>query len=174
MHYWGIHTAFVFCWSLDFIAESWIENGSTKATVTLAYAHVQTRAYRCSKEKQYIYKTEQMVCIELMHKKKKLSLFASRFRRACHYICTLRYFEMCILLVIAMSSIALAAEDPVWPESPRNNVRKSNAFVAWHIMCIMLLQCLLLLFLFNMLVLFFFVVSLQPATCVELDQWIHK
>ncbi|CAL8238654.1 unnamed protein product [Lota lota] len=29
---------------------------------------------------------------------------------------------MCILLVIAMSSIALAAEDPVWPESPRNNV----------------------------------------------------
>lgn len=31
---------------------------------------------------------------------------------------------MCILLVIAMSSIALAAEDPVWPESPRNNVRK--------------------------------------------------
>lgn len=50
---------------------------------------------------------------------------APRFRRACHYICTLRYFEMCILLVIAMSSIALAAEDPVWPESPRNNVRKS-------------------------------------------------
>ncbi|KAK7939766.1 hypothetical protein WMY93_003092 [Mugilogobius chulae] len=44
------------------------------------------------------------------------------FRRACHYICTLRYFEMCILLVIAMSSIALAAEDPVWPDSPRNNV----------------------------------------------------
>lgn len=46
-----------------------------------------------------------------------------RFRRMCHYIVTLRYFEMCILLVIAMSSIALAAEDPVWPESPRNNVR---------------------------------------------------
>lgn len=50
-----------------------------------------------------------------------------RFRRLCHYIVTLRYFEMCILLVIAMSSIALAAEDPVWPESPRNNVRKSNS-----------------------------------------------
>lgn len=50
---------------------------------------------------------------------------ALRFRRACHYVCTLRYFEMTILLVIAMSSIALAAEDPVWPESPRNNVRKS-------------------------------------------------
>lgn len=49
-----------------------------------------------------------------------------RFRRLCHYIVTLRYFEMCILLVIAMSSIALAAEDPVWPESPRNNVRQSH------------------------------------------------
>lgn len=55
-----------------------------------------------------------------------MSLSAPRFRRACHYICTLRYFEMCILLVIAMSSIALAAEDPVWPESPRNNVRDST------------------------------------------------
>lgn len=36
---------------------------------------------------------------------------------------TLRYFEMCILSVIAMSSIALAAEDPVSPDSPQNNVR---------------------------------------------------
>lgn len=56
-------------------------------------------------------------------KKKNACVWCPRFRRACHYICTLRYFEMCILLVIAMSSIALAAEDPVWPESPRNNVR---------------------------------------------------
>ncbi|KAG5854017.1 hypothetical protein ANANG_G00033030 [Anguilla anguilla] len=44
------------------------------------------------------------------------------FRRLCHYIVTLRYFEMCILLVIGMSSIALAAEDPVQANSPRNNV----------------------------------------------------
>lgn len=29
---------------------------------------------------------------------------------------------MCILVVIAMSSIALAAEDPVQPNAPRNNV----------------------------------------------------
>jgi hypothetical protein len=29
---------------------------------------------------------------------------------------------MCILMVIAMSSIALAAEDPVQPNAPRNNV----------------------------------------------------
>ncbi|MGH0169304.1 UNVERIFIED_CONTAM: hypothetical protein FKN15_073697 [Acipenser sinensis] len=48
------------------------------------------------------------------------------FRRLCHYIVTLRYFEMCILLVIAMSSIALAAEDPVQPDSPRNIVSHTH------------------------------------------------
>ncbi|KAK3527749.1 hypothetical protein QTP86_003187, partial [Hemibagrus guttatus] len=51
------------------------------------------------------------------------------FRKCCHYIMTLRYFEMCILSVIAMSSIALAAEDPVWPESPRNNVLRYFDYV---------------------------------------------
>ncbi|XP_062930030.1 probable voltage-dependent N-type calcium channel subunit alpha-1B isoform X1 [Mobula hypostoma] len=50
-------------------------------------------------------------------------------RRACHYIVNLRYFEMCILLVIAMSSIALAAEDPVQADSPRNNVLKYLDYV---------------------------------------------
>uniref|UniRef100_A0A3Q3MS33 Voltage-dependent N-type calcium channel subunit alpha n=1 Tax=Mastacembelus armatus TaxID=205130 RepID=A0A3Q3MS33_9TELE len=45
-------------------------------------------------------------------------------RRLCHYIVTLRYFEMSILVVIAMSSIALAAEDPVWTNAPHNNVLK--------------------------------------------------
>ncbi|KAM9858198.1 LOW QUALITY PROTEIN: calcium channel, voltage-dependent, N type, alpha 1B subunit, a [Aulostomus maculatus] len=45
-------------------------------------------------------------------------------RRLCHYIVTLRYFEMSILVVIAMSSVALAAEDPVWTNAPRNNVLK--------------------------------------------------
>lgn len=33
---------------------------------------------------------------------------------------------MSILVVIAMSSIALAAEDPVWTNAPRNNVRHMN------------------------------------------------
>ncbi|KAK1802413.1 hypothetical protein P4O66_022079 [Electrophorus voltai] len=51
------------------------------------------------------------------------------FRKCCHYILTLRYFEMCILSVIAMSSIALAAEDPVWPESPQNNVLRYFDYV---------------------------------------------
>lgn len=52
-------------------------------------------------------------------------------RRLCHYILNLRYFEMCILMVIAMSSIALAAEDPVQPNAPRNNVRPLAAPSSW-------------------------------------------
>ncbi|XP_051898184.1 voltage-dependent P/Q-type calcium channel subunit alpha-1A-like isoform X3 [Pristis pectinata] len=50
-------------------------------------------------------------------------------RRACHYIVTLRYFEMCILMVIAMSSITLAAEDPVQPNATRNNVLRYFDYV---------------------------------------------
>uniref|UniRef100_A0A8C1PXJ0 Voltage-dependent calcium channel type A subunit alpha-1 n=1 Tax=Cyprinus carpio TaxID=7962 RepID=A0A8C1PXJ0_CYPCA len=52
-----------------------------------------------------------------------------RVRRLCHYIVSLRYFEMCILVVIAMSSIALAAEDPVQANAPRNNVLKYLDYV---------------------------------------------
>lgn len=51
------------------------------------------------------------------------AVYPHRIRRACHYIVNLRYFEMCILLVIAASSIALAAEDPVLTNSERNRVR---------------------------------------------------
>uniref|UniRef100_A0A8C5SZC5 Voltage-dependent N-type calcium channel subunit alpha n=1 Tax=Laticauda laticaudata TaxID=8630 RepID=A0A8C5SZC5_LATLA len=45
-------------------------------------------------------------------------------RCLCHYIVNMRYFEMVILFVIALSSIALAAEDPVQAESPRNEALK--------------------------------------------------
>ncbi|MEJ1271872.1 hypothetical protein NN561_002718 [Cricetulus griseus] len=45
-----------------------------------------------------------------------------KLRRFCHYIVTMRYFEMVILVVIALSSIALAAEDPVRTDSSRNNM----------------------------------------------------
>lgn len=51
-----------------------------------------------------------------------LCVFCS-VRRLCHYMVNLRYFEMCILVVITMSSIALAAEDPVNAAAVRNNVR---------------------------------------------------
>ncbi len=60
----------------------------------------------------------------------------TRFRKCCHYILTLKYFEFSILSVIAMSSIALAAEDPVWPDSPRNNVRHRSVCA-----CVFLSTC---------------------------------
>ncbi|XP_068605395.1 voltage-dependent R-type calcium channel subunit alpha-1E-like [Brachionichthys hirsutus] len=50
-------------------------------------------------------------------------------RRICHYIVTLRYFEMTILLVIVASSIALAAEDPVATNSERNKVLRYFDYV---------------------------------------------
>ncbi|XP_069497534.1 voltage-dependent R-type calcium channel subunit alpha-1E isoform X1 [Ambystoma mexicanum] len=50
-------------------------------------------------------------------------------RKACHYIVNLRYFEMSILLVIAASSIALAAEDPVLTNSERNKVLRYFDYV---------------------------------------------
>lgn len=55
-------------------------------------------------------------------------------RRLCHYVVNLRYFEMCILLVITMSSIALAAEDPVQANAPRNNVRTQDTALNIHTM----------------------------------------
>ncbi|KAF5900990.1 voltage-dependent R-type calcium channel subunit alpha-1E-like isoform X2, partial [Clarias magur] len=50
-------------------------------------------------------------------------------RRVCHYVVTLRYFEMTILLVIVASSIALAAEDPVCTNSERNRVLRYFDYV---------------------------------------------
>ncbi|CAF3656370.1 unnamed protein product, partial [Adineta steineri] len=43
-------------------------------------------------------------------------------RRFCHYIVTLRYFDLLIMIVICLSSLSLAAEDPVHENSMRNKV----------------------------------------------------
>uniref|UniRef100_A0A8C6KMV8 Voltage-dependent N-type calcium channel subunit alpha-1B n=1 Tax=Nothobranchius furzeri TaxID=105023 RepID=A0A8C6KMV8_NOTFU len=56
-------------------------------------------------------------------------VYPRRVRRLCHYVVNLRYFEMCILMVITMSSITLAAEDPVQANAPRNNVLKYLDYV---------------------------------------------
>ncbi|KAM4605319.1 LOW QUALITY PROTEIN: voltage-dependent R-type calcium channel subunit alpha-1E [Polymixia lowei] len=50
-------------------------------------------------------------------------------RKVCHYVVTMRYFEMTILLVIVASSIALAAEDPVCTNSDRNKVLRYFDYV---------------------------------------------
>uniref|UniRef100_A0A158QEI6 EF-hand domain-containing protein n=1 Tax=Hymenolepis diminuta TaxID=6216 RepID=A0A158QEI6_HYMDI len=41
-------------------------------------------------------------------------------RRFCHFVVNLRYFDLFIMIVIASSSISLAAEDPVNEKNPRN------------------------------------------------------
>lgn len=41
-------------------------------------------------------------------------------RRACHWVVNLRYFDDFILAVILISSVLLAVEDPVRPDTLRN------------------------------------------------------
>lgn len=48
--------------------------------------------------------------------------YENRFRRACHYICNHRYFGNALLGCILVSSILLAAEDPVNYKSRVNDV----------------------------------------------------
>ncbi|XP_072765467.1 voltage-dependent calcium channel type A subunit alpha-1 isoform X6 [Anoplolepis gracilipes] len=43
-------------------------------------------------------------------------------RRAAHWVVNLRYFDFFIMVVISLSSIALAAEDPVSESAPRNRI----------------------------------------------------
>ncbi|XP_033611778.1 voltage-dependent calcium channel type A subunit alpha-1 isoform X2 [Cryptotermes secundus] len=43
-------------------------------------------------------------------------------RRGAHYVVNMKYFDFFIMIVISLSSIALAAEDPVDEESTRNTI----------------------------------------------------
>ncbi|XP_067640086.1 voltage-dependent calcium channel type A subunit alpha-1 isoform X8 [Eurosta solidaginis] len=43
-------------------------------------------------------------------------------RQGAHWVVNLRYFDFFIMIVISLSSIALAAEDPVREHSPRNKI----------------------------------------------------
>ena len=45
-----------------------------------------------------------------------------RFRLAVHKVVTYPFFDTLIMIIIVLSSIALAAEDPVDEKSPRNKV----------------------------------------------------
>ena len=61
------------------------------------------------------------VCLSL----KFLIIFViSSLRRFCHWVVNLRYFDDVILVMIAISSLSLAIEDPVEPftVSERNKV----------------------------------------------------
>lgn len=63
-----------------------------------------------------------------------------RIRQACHWVVNLRYFDDFILVIILISSVLLAVEDPVNPDSSRNEVSADY-------------QYLVLIFLFPRLVL---------------------
>lgn len=52
----------------------------------------------------------------------------SRFRKLCHRIINATTFTNIILLFILLSSISLAAEDPIDPLSFRNKVKKTKTF----------------------------------------------
>lgn len=47
--------------------------------------------------------------------------FVYSIRRAAHWIVNLRYFDFFIMLIIILSSVALAAEDPINDDSEWNN-----------------------------------------------------
>ena len=51
-----------------------------------------------------------------------ISIATFSIRRFCHFIVNLRYFDLLIMIVICLSSISLAAEDPVNENSTRNVV----------------------------------------------------
>uniref|UniRef100_A0A8C1NDB1 Calcium channel, voltage-dependent, R type, alpha 1E subunit b n=1 Tax=Cyprinus carpio TaxID=7962 RepID=A0A8C1NDB1_CYPCA len=78
-----------------------------------------------SKNLMHMYETE----IIMPGKQTESQEECQSIRRICHYVVTLRYFEMTILLVIVASSIALAAEDPVCTNSERNKVLRYFDYV---------------------------------------------
>lgn len=49
-------------------------------------------------------------------------VFGNRIRCAAHWIVNLKYFDFFIMLIIGLSSIALAAEDPVEEHSRTNQI----------------------------------------------------
>ena len=51
-----------------------------------------------------------------------LFYISSRFRRLCHRIVNLRHFDNFMLVIIMLSSITIAIEDPVNDNSKRNQV----------------------------------------------------
>lgn len=56
----------------------------------------------------------------------------NRIRCAAHWIVNLKYFDFFIMLIIGLSSIALAAEDPVIEHSETNQIldKFDHAFTA--------------------------------------------
>ena len=56
------------------------------------------------------------------------TFFFYSFRRLCHRIVNLRHFDNFMLVIIMLSSITIAIEDPVSDDSPRNKVKFKSLF----------------------------------------------
>ena len=67
-----------------------------------------------------------MVVITKTFLNKLILLVLFRVRKACHWVVNLRYFDNTILVIILISSVLLALEDPVVEDSKRNKVRNES------------------------------------------------
>ena len=66
--------------------------------------------------------------------------FSSRFRRLCHRIVNLRHFDNFMLVIIMLSSVTIAIEDPVNDNSKRNQVNQTpEASMRWKNSLLLLL-----------------------------------
>jgi hypothetical protein len=74
----------------------------------------------CSFSAQITCEKSFKLAFRLLAKNIRFCSFLKSIRRGCHFLVTLRYFDFLIILVIILSSIALAAEDPVDPDNPKN------------------------------------------------------
>lgn len=52
----------------------------------------------------------------------KFKLFIFSIRCAAHYVVNMQYFDLFIMIIISLSSISLAAEDPVVEDSDWNRI----------------------------------------------------
>ena len=59
-----------------------------------------------------------------------------RVRKFCHWVVNLRHFDNVILVIILISSVLLALEDPVIEKSDRNKVRSPDCQIGSYTFCI--------------------------------------
>ena len=89
------------------------------------------KLFPCLKPAPFLYlalKTSRKRHTNLAAAKRLMSvyLYPSRFRKLCYKIINASSFTNLILLFILLSSISLAAEDPIDPKSYRNQVSKQD------------------------------------------------
>ncbi|TGZ60418.1 hypothetical protein CRM22_008542 [Opisthorchis felineus] len=122
------------------VANTWVE-GEKLAYAPLPFAHILQDGMNAGRTRLESFGKLNMVSVESddtarlqgstqQTQGKPILPYSSMFifapnnaiRRFCHFVVNLRYFDLFIMIVICASSIALAAEDPVWEHSSRNAI----------------------------------------------------